>query len=54
MHVDTKSIGAGISSLLLTIFGVASLQEWALICGILASLSTVGYNIYKFKKETKK
>jgi hypothetical protein len=54
MHLDVKSIFAGSGSVILTAFGIATLQQWALICGIIASLSTVVYNIYKFRKDIKK
>jgi asparagine N-glycosylation enzyme membrane subunit Stt3 len=54
MHLDGKSICAGIGSLFITIFGMATLQAWALIFGILASVSTVILNIYKYRKERKK
>lgn len=54
MHLDLKSIFAGSGSIILTAFGMITLQQGALVAGILASLSTIAYNIYKFRKDTKK
>jgi 4-hydroxybenzoate polyprenyltransferase len=54
IHVDSKSLGGVITSLLLSIFGAMTLQHWAFIVAIASGLLTSAYTIYKWRKDLKK
>jgi len=53
-HVETMSIKlSGLAWVFLGIWGISN-QQLALYAAILASITTIGLNIYKFIKEFKK
>ena len=53
-HVETMSIKlSGLAWVFLGIWGISN-QQLALYAAILASITTIGLNIYKFIKEVKK
>lgn len=51
---DLKSLlGAGFTLITATFAGVTA-QEWAAIVAVMAGLTTTGYTIWKWRKESKK
>jgi len=53
-HVETMSIKlSGLAWVFLGIWGISN-QQLALYAAILASITTIGLNVYKFIKELKK
>jgi len=53
-HVETMSIKlSGLAWVFLGIWGISN-QQLALYAAILASITTIGLNVYKFIKEVKK